>query len=285
MAGVFAFKGRQDFQRIPIDRIAKNPNQPRRLFDAESLASLAESIRRYGVITPLTVRRLNGGFELVAGERRLRAARLAGLETVPCYIVEASAESSGLMALLENLQRQDLDFFEEAAFLRQLCDRFGMTQQQAAERIGRTQSAVANKLRLLRLSPETVETIRDGNLTERHARALLRLPDEERQLSAARQMVRQGMNVERGEKYIESLLTEKSKQKKQFLIRDVRIFLNTVERAAALMRKSGTDAAVERRQEGDDLIICVRVPSAVVSRETGRVGPTAWNIAVPEEKL
>jgi len=268
MAGMFALKERQDFQRIPIDRIAKNPNQPRKLFDAESLMGLAESIRRYGVITPLTVRRLDAGFELVAGERRLRAARIAGLDTVPCYIVEANEESSSLMALLENLQRQDLDFFEEAAFLRQLCDRFNMTQQQAAERIGRTQSAVANKLRLLRLSPSTVEIIRDGKLTERHARALLRLPDESRQISAAQQMVRHGMNVEKAEKYIESLLEDKPQQRRQALIRDVRIFLNTIERAAALMRKSGAQAVVERRQEGSDLILTVRVPAAVVSRGT-----------------
>jgi len=209
------------FSEFPSTASPKNPNQPRKLFDAESLMGLAESIRRYGVITPLTVRRLDAGFELVAGERRLRAARIAGLDTVPCYIVEANEESSSLMALLENLQRQDLDFFEEAAFLRQLCDRFNMTQQQAAERIGRTQSAVANKLRLLRLSPSTVEIIRDGKLTERHARALLRLPDESRQISAAQQMVRHGMNVEKAEKYIESLLEDKPQQRRQALIRDV----------------------------------------------------------------
>lgn len=268
MAGMFAHKDRQDFQRIPIDKIAKNPNQPRKLFDADSLMGLAESIRRYGVITPLTVRRTETGFELVAGERRLRAARMAGLDAVPCYIVEASEENSGLMALLENLQRQDLDFFEEASFLRQLCDRFGMTQQQAAERIGKTQSAVANKLRLLRLSPETVEVIRDGHLTERHARALLRLPEEPRQLAAAQQMVKQEMNVERAEKYIEAVLEKRPGQKRQIIIRDVRIFLNSIEKAVALMKKSGAHASMERRQEGDDLIISVRVPAAIVSRET-----------------
>lgn len=268
MAGMFAVKERQDFQRIPIDRIAKNPNQPRKLFDTEQLSGLAESIRRYGIITPLTVRRLGAGFELVAGERRLRAARMVGLETVPCYIVEVTDENSSLMALLENLQRQDLDFFDEAAFLRQLCDRFNMTQQQAAERIGKTQSAVANKLRLLRLSPETVEVIRDGNLTERHARVLLRLSDEKHQLLAAQHMVKQEMNVERAEKYIEALLDERPRQKKQILIRDVRIFLNTIDRAVALMRKSGSAAVVEQKQEGRDLVISVRVPAAIVSRGT-----------------
>ena len=260
MAGMPTLR-KQDFQRIPLDRIARNPNQPRKLFDPESLRALSESIRRYGVITPLTVRRLPRGFELVAGERRLRAARMAGLETVPCYIVEADEARSGLMALLENLQRQDLDFFEEAASLRQLCDKFGMTQQQAAERIGKTQSAVANKLRLLRLSPETVALVRDAGLTERHARTLLRLEDEGRQLSAARQMARQGMNVERAEKFVDSLLTVPAKGKRQMILRDVRIFLNTVDRAVALMTRGGVRARVDRRTEGEELVITVRVPA------------------------
>lgn len=262
MGALSMFKAKQDFQRISIDRISRNPNQPRRLFDPEGLRELSESIRRYGVITPLTVRRLEQGFELVAGERRLRAARLAGLTLVPCYIVEADEERSGMMALLENLQRQDLDFFEEAASLRQLCDKFGMTQQQAAERIGKTQSAVANKLRLLRLSPETVELVRDAGLTERHARALLRMEDEARQLSAAQQMVKQKMNVDRAEKYIDTLLENRPKAKRQFILHDVRIFINTVDRAVALMRRSGVSAAMERRQEGADMIITVRVPAS-----------------------
>ena len=261
MSAFPALRGRQDFQRLPIDRIARNPNQPRRLFDAESLCALSESIRRYGVITPLTVRRTAQGFELIAGERRLRAARLAGLDAVPCYIVQADEERSGLMALLENLQRQDLDFFEEAASLRQLCEKFGMTQQQAAERVGRTQSAVANKLRLLRLAPETVAAVRDAGLTERHARALLRLDDEARQLAAARQMAKQGMNVERAEAYVEELLADRPRPQRRLVLRDVRIFLNNLDRAAALMKRSGVGAAMERRQEGAELVITVRIPA------------------------
>ena len=143
----------KEFRRISIRQIRKNPNQPRKRFDPQALQELAESIRRYGVITPLTVRETDEGYELIAGERRLRAASIAGLSAVPCYVVKASDRDSALMALLENLQRKDLDCFEEAASLQRLCRDYHMTQQEAAERVGKTQSAVANKLRLLRLSP------------------------------------------------------------------------------------------------------------------------------------
>ena len=172
----------REFRRISIRQIRKNPNQPRKLFDAQALQELADSIGKYGVITPLTVRQTEEGYELVAGERRLRAASMAGLSTVPCYIVQADDRESSLMALLENLQRKDLDCFEEAASLRRLCQEYHMTQKEAAERVGKTQSAVANKLRLLRHTPRVLEALRAGNLTERHARALLlntRLPVSE----------------------------------------------------------------------------------------------------------
>ena len=143
----------QEFRRIPIRQIRKNPHQPRKIFDPQALQSLADSIRQYGIITPLTVRQVGEDFELVSGERRLRAATIAGLSVVPCYIVSVDDRQSALMALLENLQRKDLDCFEEALFLRRLCSEFHMTQQEAAQRVGKTQSAVANKMRLLRLSP------------------------------------------------------------------------------------------------------------------------------------
>ena len=157
--------------------ISPNPVQPRRHFDQEALAELSESIRSYGILNPLTVRRRGGRYELVAGERRLRAAKLAGLTEVPCLLVDVDMQDAGLLALVENLQRKDLDFLEEAEGLRQLIDRFGLSQEDAARRIGKSQSAVANKLRLLRLPGDILEALRDNGLTERHGRALLRLPD------------------------------------------------------------------------------------------------------------
>ncbi len=160
--------GREDrvLRRIRISEIVRNPNQPRRYFDPEAIATLAESIRQYGVLNPLTVRRTaGGGYELVAGERRLRAARVAGLTDVPCLLINADGEDSSVIALVENLQRRDLDFFEEANGFKRLIDQFGLTQEEAARKVGKTQSAVANKLRLLRLSQQNMELIRCNNLT------------------------------------------------------------------------------------------------------------------------
>lgn len=262
-----ALAAMKEFRRISVGQIRVNPYQPRKLFSQDALESLAESIRRYGVITPLTVRRVREGFELVAGERRLRAAKLAGLDAVPCYIVSVSNEDSGLMALLENLQREDLDFFEEAESLRRLTEDFGMTQQQAAQRIGKTQSAVANKLRLLRLVPEATRTVREGKLTERHARVLLRLAPE-RQETAAREMVRQDMNVSRAEQYVDKLLTPKPRQSCKMVLRDVRIFCNSLRKNVQTLQNSGIPAEWEQTQEEDALVISIRVPTRDVSRET-----------------
>ena len=268
MAGLFAAKRQQKaFRLIPLAQIAKNPGQPRKIFDAAALQSLADSISRYGVISPLSVRRTADGYELIAGERRLRAAEMAGLREVPCYIMEASEEDSSLMALVENLQRKDLDFFEEAASLRRLTQRYGLTQEQAARRIGKTQSAVANKLRLLSLSPETVSAVRSGGLTERHARALLRLSDERAQLAAAEHIAARGLNVEQAERYIEALLRESPpQQQRRVMVRDVRIFMNTLRRAMQIMRESGYEAEMAQRTEGGVTEIVIRLPQRPAAR-------------------
>lgn len=184
--------GKEDrtLRRIRVSEIARNPNQPRKYFDPEAIAQLAESIRQYGVLNPLTVRRApGGGYELVAGERRLRAARVAGLNDVPCLLIAADNEDSSAIALVENLQRRDLDFFEEAYGFKRLIDQYGLTQEEAARKVGKTQSAVANKLRLLRLSPQNMELIRSANLTERHARCLLRLRDDEERMNATHYII------------------------------------------------------------------------------------------------
>ena len=253
----------QEFRRIPIRQIRRNPHQPRKIFEPQALQSLADSIRQYGIITPLTVRQLGEDYELVSGERRLRAATMAGLTVVPCYIVAVSDQESALMALLENLQRKDLDCFEEAVFLRRLCAEFHMTQQEAAERVGKTQSAVANKMRLLKLTPETVELVRNYQLTERHARALLQLEEEALRRQAAEHMGQRHMTVAQAEAYVQRLLEEKPRPQRQGMIRDVRLFCNTVDRAVRLMQESGVQTFLERRQEGDDLILTVRVTSAM----------------------
>ena len=179
----------RQLRRIKTSQITRNPNQPRKYFDPEAIGQLAESIRQYGVLNPLTVRRTGDGYELIAGERRLRAAKQAGLLEVPCMVMSATEQDSSALALVENLQRRDLDFFEEAWGFKKLIDTFGLTQEEAARKVGKTQSAVANKLRLLRLSQKNMQMIREGDLTERHARALLRLPDEEMRLQATAHII------------------------------------------------------------------------------------------------
>ena len=191
---------------LPAADIRPNPRQPRRVFEEAGLRELASSIRRHGILQPLTVRRMPEGWELIAGERRLRAARMAGLETVPCIEATADDGESALLALVENLQRQDLHYFEEAAAIAAYLKETGATQEETAAQLGRSPSALANKLRLLRLSPACREILVQNGLTERHARALLRLEDEEERLSAVRHLADRQLNVAQAEQYIEHRL-------------------------------------------------------------------------------
>ena len=248
--------------RLPAADIRPNPAQPRRLFDEAALRELAASIRRHGILQPLTVRRRGDGWELVAGERRLRAARLAGLETVPCIEAEVDSRQSALLALVENLQRRDLDFWEEAAALRKLIDTYHISQEEAARRIGKSQSAVANKLRLLKLSPDVLSLLRDGGATERHARALLRLDTPQQQLEGARQVVNQGLTVAQTEALVDSLLSSAppARRKPHFLVKDVRLFLNTITRSLDLMRSAGVDAQCSRQDSEEEITLTIHIP-------------------------
>ena len=267
--------GREDrvLRRIRISEIVRNPNQPRRYFDPEAIATLAESIRQYGVLNPLTVRRTgNGGYELVAGERRLRAARVAGLTDVPCLLINADGEDSSVIALVENLQRRDLDFFEEANGFKRLIEQFGLTQEEAARKVGKTQSAVANKLRLLRLSQQNMELIRCNNLTERHARALLRLNDEADRINVTNYLIEHELNVSRTEEYIDEFLKAKenpqpvveaeSGKRVVRLFKDVRFFLNTLNRAVGVMVDAGIGATVKQQESDDGLTLTICIPHA-----------------------
>ena len=257
---------------LPVNKIRPNPSQPRRCFDDDALLELSRSILRYGIIQPLTVRRGAQGYELIAGERRLRAAKLAGLREVPCLLARADEEDSPLLALIENLQRRDLHWFEEASAIANLIATYGLSQEQAAEKLGKSQSAVANKLRLLRLSPECVALLRENNLSERHARALLRLEDEEARLAAVREIVSRGWNVAQTEAYVESLLhraaTAPPQRQPSYVIKDVRIFLNSIRRQLGIMQRAGVDAAVEREDTEDEIRMTIRIPRRGAERPT-----------------
>ena len=248
--GLLRKKGFYDSDKVrflPVDSIFPNPDQPRTAFSQPELEELAASIGELGILQPLTVRRVDGQWILVAGERRLRAAKLAGLTEVPCLALSTDSQTSGLFALVENLQRHDLDFWDEALALRKLMDTYCLSQEETARRIGKSQSAVANKLRLLQLSPDTLALLRDHGCSERHARALLSLKDPDLQAKAAKQVVRQSMTVAQTEAMVRQLLTHaQPKKRPTFIIKDVRLFLNTITRSLDLMRSAGVDAKVQR---------------------------------------
>ncbi len=258
---------------LPAASIAPNPAQPRQSFEPEALLELSDSIHRYGLLQPLAVRRRGRRYELVTGERRLRAAKLAGLSQVPCILLDVDGEESSLIALVENLHRRDLDFIEEAQGLARLIHVHGMSQDEAARRLGRSQSAIANKLRLLRLSPELLLAIRKGGLTERHARALLRLPTEEARRLVLTQVLRRGLSVAKTEAYIDGHLTQGSGEKEEapaqkpapkplVMIKDVRFFLNTVNHGVDVMRASGVPAQYGQDETDTDIILTIKIPKA-----------------------
>ena len=250
---------------LPIHDIAPNPGQPRTRFSHESLEELADSIRTHGILQPLSVRRLSTSqYELISGERRLRAAEMAGLSHVPCILVKAGDLESSLLALVENLQRRDLDFVEEATALKKLIFTYHLSQEEAAHRVGKSQSAVANKLRLLKLDKALLDEMLAHQLSERHARALLRLNDEEARLAALRVIAARGYNVSQTEEYIETLINHTAAtpptHRTAYIIKDVRLFLNTIRRGMGIMQRAGVKAACEREDTEDEILLTIRIP-------------------------
>ena len=242
---------------LPAKAIRPNPAQPRRVFREEQLEELAQSIRQHGVLQPLSVRRMGTGYELIAGERRLRAAQMAGLTDLPCIVMQMDDRESGMAALVENLQRQDLDFIEEAQGISRLLGQWGMSQEQAARLLGKSQSSVANKLRLLKHSPQVLSALRQGGLTERHARALLKLPSEEQKLQVIGEILRQNMSVVRTENYIRQLLSEPKEKPGRA---NVGAFLNSLSQSLAKIQESGIGAVSERRETGDKIVLTITIP-------------------------
>ena len=242
---------------LPVRSIRPNPAQPRKIFREEALDELADSIRQHGILQPLSVRRAGTGYELISGERRLRAAQLAGVTDVPCILMSMDGKASGFAALVENLQRQDLDFIEEAIGIRRMMQEHSMSQEQAARLLGKSQSAIANKLRILRLSDVVLAAVQEAGLTERHARALLKLRSEEEILAAIARIAKEGMSVARTEKYIESLLTEKPKKAEKA---NVGAFLNALTQNLQKIQLSGIAAVSERRETESQIVLTITIP-------------------------
>lgn len=254
---------------IAIDNIRPNPYQPRKQFNKISLEELCESIKQYGVIQPINVRKLSSNmYELVAGERRLRAATMAGLKEIPAIIISINDNDSAVMALIENLQREDLSYMEEAEGYSNLISEHGFTQEELAAKIGKSQSTIANKIRLLKLPPLVKKILADNSLTERHARALLKLHDEQLQLRVLKNVCERGLNVKKTEELVEKAIDRYTKQenekknKTKFTkaIKDIRIFINTIKQAIDLMKKSGVDAKAAQFDRGSYVEFIVRIP-------------------------
>lgn len=255
--------------QVPVADVQPNPYQPRKHFDPEALADLAHSISLYGVLQPLLVAlRTEGGYMLIAGERRLRAAKLANVSTVPVIVSEYTSQQIAEIALIENLQREDLHYLEEADGYEKLMTQFQLTQESMASRVGKKQSTIANKLRLLKLTDNVRTLLKRENLTERHARALLRLLEEQDQLSVIGEILKNGLNVRQTETYVEHYLEENQhagrlkKTKRLMIIQDVRIYLNSIKQIAKSMEGSGIPVKVEQVLEGDDLIVTLHIKNS-----------------------
>jgi len=261
--------GAENVLQINVDDITPNPFQPRKIFNNDSLQELAASIQEYGVIQPLIVRITANGFELVAGERRLRASKLAGLDQVPVIIKEFTDKEVAELAMIENLQREDLHFLEEAEGFQHLINSFAFTQEELAKRMGKSQSTIANKLRLLKLTPEVRAVVAAEKLTERHARSLLKIDETRLQMEVLEIIKEKGLNVRATEELIEDFLEDVSKQIEQKnkpkrnivkVIRDVRIFINTINNVVGEMKKVGLKIKMTQEQDEEYIHINLRIP-------------------------
>ena len=264
MAGIFTKE--KTINRVvllDVDDILPNPAQPRQSFQEEDLAGLAASIRENGVLQPITVRKHPGReYELVSGERRLRAAKEAGLRQIPAVVIDTTARQSAIYAILENIQRQDLSVFEEARALRCLITEWGVTQEEAAQKLGKAQSTIANKLRLLALTDAEQQLIVKSGLTERHARALLKVPTPEKRMETLKYAIRSHLNVCQLEAYIAR--SEKAPppppKRRVLVVKDVRVFLNTINKAIDTMKSAGIPAEATRREENGCIEYLVKIP-------------------------
>ena len=254
----------KELKLIPVSSIIANKNQPRKHFDEEAIADLAASIKAVGIIQPLSVKESEDGFyHLISGERRLRASKLVGLDKVPCVIIRAETEDMELMALVENIQREDLNFIEEAKAYLQLIETYQFTQQQLAEKVGKKQSTISNKLRLLKLGDEIIDLILSHSLTERHARALLQVPDTEKRKEAVNTIVKKDFNVRQTEELVEKMKSEVLMNSSSKNIRNIfnyKIYTNTIKQAFDSIKKTGIEVNYAETQYDDRVEVKIVIP-------------------------
>jgi len=257
-------------QQIPIDRVRPNPYQPRKEFSKQGLEELSQSIKQYGVLQPITVRKVGSdAYELIAGERRLRACQMIGMKSIPAIVLNITESDSAIVAMIENLQRENLHYLDEAMGYACLINDHGFTQEELARRIGKNQSTIANKMRLLKLPDSVKKILMENNLTERHARALLRLPDDDLKLKVLQQVINKKYNVKETEMLIERVLKKlqaekvtdiKRKKVKQPYSKDMRIFINTIKKAVTMIKEYGINPQMTQIDNEDSVEIIVKIP-------------------------
>lgn len=260
-----SFSRQDEIRSVPIKNIAPNPNQPRQSFDKIALQDLAISIMEYGLMQPITVRQTGPfDYELIAGERRLSACKSLGMTYIPAIVMKATDTDSAILALVENIQRENLNYIEEAEAYCTLINEHGLTQEQLADKLGKGQSTIANKIRILRLSPEIREVLTQNGLTERHARALLRLPEEKQRLRVLKIVADRGLNVSKTEELVDKLLREPERiplePKNMRVFKDLRIFTNTIKQAVDMMKKSGISAKAKKCENDRYIEYTILIP-------------------------
>lgn len=257
------FKDKPKLIRVPISKIMPNPSQPRKIFREDELQSLAQSIAENGLLQPVTLRKEDGVYYLIAGERRLRASKMAGLKEIPALVANCDPSDSAVLALLENLQRSDLEIFEQATAIVNLLKEWQITQEEASRRLGMSQSALANKIRLLKLSPEEQYAIVEHGLSERHARALLRIDEVTLRQRILRVVIEKKLNVSQTEELVAASIQPKEpakKPKRKFVAKDIRLFINTIDHAVDAMKTAGIEAHAERKETEEYIECTVRIP-------------------------
>ena len=273
MTGLFKSKEKQVQRVVLIETalIVPNRSQPRTVFSDEELASLADSIRENGILQPINVRKCGVNYEIVSGERRLRAAKICGLESVPCIIIEADDEKSAVLALIENIQRRDLNYFEEALAIEKLISYYGLTQEEAANRLGKAQSTIANKLRLLKFSDAERNLLIKGNITERQARALIRLDDQKLRIRALGEIIMNHLGIEQTEQLVDSMLcndkcetvtAKKKTNSKKFLFPVPRLYINSINKIVKNMKEANINCETVTNRVGDCFEYTIKIHSA-----------------------
>lgn len=258
------FLKKPDHLEVPIDLISANPDQPRKTFEDRELAELCDSIKEFGIIQPIIVKKDSRGYYLlIAGERRLRAAGMAGLKKVPVIIREADERDTALLALVENVQRENLNYIEEASAYKRLMEEHGLTQCEIAKRVGKQQSTISNKIRILALPPDIQQVLADNQLTERHARALLKIADDNLRQQVLHKIISHGLNVKQSEKLIEDVLTKHEEERRKgekLRFINYRIYLNTIKKAFSSIKEVEKDVVYYQEDKGDYLEVRIIIP-------------------------